>query len=305
MFDDGHLGYMMTFDNRIVWAHNLDSFRAGSQAHLWLDLGGDASIFIDNEDLILAIARSLTTAGAVQENVQNVPMFDAIVGEWVIESRGGSEINLALGATVVFLSDDVGWGSFAGFDVFDDRGRELIENFDWIYDSGWMDIFFHHGLIFRFDDLRLVGDTLHMFHENTNSTFVLRRNAHSNFIVADTSDWITVDADNVSIDIPPAWSYVWDPSGVVDILSEDGTIHILLGYIIAGNPHEFIEQNPYAPFRFDSGSVGHMFELPESIIWITDYSLCCGVLLFHDGNRNIFTNNEDLILQIARSLRRS
>ena len=196
MFADGHLGYMMMFDDRIVWVHFLDSFRGGSQAHLWLNHDGDTSIFTDNENLITAIARTLTSSPP--DYTETAPA----------------------------QQDQV-------------------------------------------------------------------------------TEWITVDTGSVSIDIPSTWSYEWCPSGAMDIFSDDGTIHIVLGYIIAGNPHEFIEQTPRQVFRFDSGSEGYMFEDYRSIMWITDYSLCCGVLFFHDGYHDVFTDPEELILRIARSLRGS
>ena len=57
-FDDGHLGYVIISPTTIWWSNNV----MPRHMHLTLNHGGDMSIFTDNEDLILRIARSLTSA---------------------------------------------------------------------------------------------------------------------------------------------------------------------------------------------------------------------------------------------------
>jgi hypothetical protein len=78
---------------------------------------------------------------------------------------------------------------------------------------------------------------------------------------------------------------------------------MFVGYLVAGDPAEFRAQNPHTAFRFDTGDEGYMFERPDSILWLHPHWGDSGVSLWHDGNRSVFTNNEDLILRIVRSLR--
>ena len=57
-FDDGHLGYVFMWPDAIWWSNNV----MPRHMHLTLYHGGDMSIFTDNEELILRVARSLTSA---------------------------------------------------------------------------------------------------------------------------------------------------------------------------------------------------------------------------------------------------
>jgi len=119
-------------------------------------------------------------------------------------------------------------------------------------------------------------------------------------------EWKTVTADWMCIDIPSAWSWSYGPDYPelvdIDIYSEDGSIHLFAGYMIAGNPEDYIAENPSAPFVFDSGTVGYVFESPEQTIWLNpDLFPGSGVGFYHDGSN--FTYNEELILQIVRSYR--
>ena len=131
---------------------------------------------------------------------------------------------------------------------------------------------------------------------------------HSPSSWADSAEWITVSSDWMCIDIPPSWSWSYGPDypdlADIDIYSADGSMHIFAGYIIAGNPEDYLAENPSEPFIFDSGTVGYMLESAERIIWLNpDIFLGSGVCFYHDGNRASFTNNKDLILRIARSYR--
>ena len=129
----------------------------------------------------------------------------------------------------------------------------------------------------------------------------------------DSADWITVSSESMSIDIPPAWAYAiaddsdnWGVPGDILISSEDGSLIIYVGYMIAGNPDDYIAENPSEPFAFDSGTVGYALESPEGIMWLNpDLFLGLGVSFQHGGDRASFTDNEELILRIARSYRSS
>jgi len=117
--------------------------------------------------------------------------------------------------------------------------------------------------------------------------------------------WRTVSDSSSSVEIPITWSYeiIYDGLEYLRIYNEDGSVDIFIGYIIAGDPRITIDQYFSQLFFFDDGNVGYELETPHSMMWInTNFSTCCGISLFHDGGRSVFTNNEDVILRIARSL---
>jgi len=120
---------------------------------------------------------------------------------------------------------------------------------------------------------------------------------------ASGNDWIDIGG----LKIPSTWyaleSDGGGPPGDLDISGEgvNGPIHMFFGYGFAGSIEMLIEDSTTAQvFVFDDMEEGYMAEFPDSIIWVREsYS---SVTLYHDGNRSVFTDNEDLILKIARSL---
>jgi len=136
---------------------------------------------------------------------------------------------------------------------------------------------------------------------------------HSPGLWAGSAEWITVTSDWTSVDIPAGWTYEiagddshWGIPGEIRAFSEDGVVQIFVGYMIAGNPEDFLAENPWTPFVFDSGTVGYMLDSFLSIMWLNpDLFLGSGVGLQHDGDRSVFENNEEVILRIARSYRSS
>jgi hypothetical protein len=119
---------------------------------------------------------------------------------------------------------------------------------------------------------------------------------------------ITVSAGGMSLFIPSTWTYTAFDQGIteIEIFNEDGSIFLFAGYIIAGDPRIFVDENPSQPFQFSDGIVGYMVEEPDIIMWlpvINGFVSCCGIMMIHYGNRAIFENNEDVILGIVRSLR--
>jgi len=121
------------------------------------------------------------------------------------------------------------------------------------------------------------------------------------------SGWITVSSDLLSVDIPDTWSYEFPDYGPPgqDILihCEDGVITMYIGYILAGNPYEFIEKTPHTAFLFDSMDGGYMFEENDTIMWLNARWLTHGIILYNDGDSTIFTDNEEIIWRIVKSLR--
>ena len=128
---------------------------------------------------------------------------------------------------------------------------------------------------------------------------------------ADSTEWITVSSDWASIDIPATWTYEisdensdWGIPGEIRIHSDDGSMQLFVGYMIAGDPELYLAENPSQPFVFDSGTVGYMLKSAEGIMWLNpDMFLGSGVGLYLDEDRSIFTINEDAIIRIARSYR--
>lgn len=118
--------------------------------------------------------------------------------------------------------------------------------------------------------------------------------------------WVTVNTDWMSVDIPAEWSWADtnDPPGDINIFSDDASIRMFVGYVIAGNPEVYLTENPSQPFTFDSGTVGYMLESDESIIWLNpDMFIGSGVCFYLDNGRASYNNNEDIILRIAKSYR--
>ena len=122
---------------------------------------------------------------------------------------------------------------------------------------------------------------------------------------AGDGEWIDVGG----LRIPPEWSTSLrdeeegGPPGDMDIHGEgvSGPIHMFFGYGFAGSIESLLEASAsWQAFVFDDSESGYMVEFPDSIIWVREsYS---SVILYHDGDRSILTDNEDLILRVARTL---
>ena len=121
----------------------------------------------------------------------------------------------------------------------------------------------------------------------------------------DTTDWVDIGG----LRIPPAWSVspVYDEDeglNCVNITGEgaNGSIRMFLGYGLSGPTEDLIEESLTSQeFIFDDKQSGYMLEFPELIAW-TRESREKDVLLYHDGDRSVFTDNEELILSVVRTL---
>ena len=115
----------------------------------------------------------------------------------------------------------------------------------------------------------------------------------------DTTGWVDIGG----LRIPSAWSFEEDEPEGWYITGEGagGAIQMFRGYGFAGSLEMIIEESISSQaFLFDDKQSGYMLEFPDSIIWARESYI--SVNLFHEGDRSIFTDNEDLILTIARTL---
>jgi len=116
----------------------------------------------------------------------------------------------------------------------------------------------------------------------------------------DTAGWVDIGG----LKIPPAWSFSEGEPDSWDITGEGagGSIRMFLGYGLSGPIEALIEESISSQaFLFDDGQSGYMLEFPQAIAW-TRESRTKDLLLYHDGDRSVFADNEDLILRIARTL---
>jgi hypothetical protein len=123
------------------------------------------------------------------------------------------------------------------------------------------------------------------------------------------SDWI----DLGRISIPPEWSYTiteFGPTTSIDIFGEgaSGPIHMAVWDIMVGNPHMIINAfSSRQAFSFDNGRGGYMLKNHVSgdhhtlALWLEN-DPWIALSLYYDGDDSVFTENEELILQIARTL---
>ena len=130
---------------------------------------------------------------------------------------------------------------------------------------------------------------------------------HRFFPEDDGFGWQTITtADGKKLEIPVdwTWSYADEDTGDIDILSEDGSIHLFAGYLIAGEIDEFLAETPHEPFTFANGIPGYLIETDEQMIWLNqDTRLSSGVSLNLNGDKTKYTNNQEIIKIIAASYR--
>ena len=121
-----------------------------------------------------------------------------------------------------------------------------------------------------------------------------------------TDNWIDV---NGKIRIPPTWDYdvfVDDDDNEWQFISGEGIgghLNMLVGYIIDAPLETVLEESlSYKEFQFDNGFVGYMIENADSIAWVFADSWWEGLLLYHEGDMSLFTDNEAIILAVAATL---
>ncbi|MCL2588582.1 MAG: hypothetical protein FWD84_04140, partial [Oscillospiraceae bacterium] len=133
--------------------------------------------------------------------------------------------------------------------------------------------------------------------------------------------WTTVRAEwaDLIIRVPPWWEIydhdTGDPNSHLRIFGEavinagDAPIELILYRSPLALSTLYMTLDEYHPdreqFQFDDGHLGYMLEDDETIRWyhIEEGRGITDIILPHNGDRGIFTANEELILRIVRSLR--
>jgi len=130
-------------------------------------------------------------------------------------------------------------------------------------------------------------------------------------------EWVTATAFDrvgweewaISIDIPANWeSYMYDtgdPNSYFSISGYGIEISIWESPLALSTFYYGLEYaESWEEFQFDDGNRGYMVEYDDSILWYHITGRDIGISLNHGGDRAIFTDNEELILRIVRSVRR-
>jgi len=118
------------------------------------------------------------------------------------------------------------------------------------------------------------------------------------------------------ISVPATWSYNKNDFGdspffALDLFGEGAAgepIHMAVWGVTVGDPNMIINEfETQRAFAFDDGRTGHMlkghlFVTGTMIIWLQADDIALALSLYYDGDETVFTNNEELILQIAKTL---
>ena len=131
----------------------------------------------------------------------------------------------------------------------------------------------------------------------------------------DADEWLHIAFgwdDLRTISIPSAW-YAFEfvdgdytPNSYLELFGTGVAENIRMYSYVSpiGNPQMILDEADFHErFEFDDGHVGYVLEDSYGISWLHVDGGNLVLSLYHDGNRHVFTDNEELILQIARSLR--
>jgi len=124
--------------------------------------------------------------------------------------------------------------------------------------------------------------------------------------------WITLDTENVFISIPPTWKYDEGNWGSINITGDATPDSIIMGITEVMNLSDITEAtgrftqivdeaDSSQEFVFNDGHIGYMLEYPTYIRWVRD-DTWMGVHFNHGGAKSHFTNNEDIITAVARTM---
>jgi len=132
-----------------------------------------------------------------------------------------------------------------------------------------------------------------------------------------SGEWVTATSElisGLSINIPADWqaydyNHANDPFSSFIVYGEGIGSHIrfVIGESPIANPAQIVDGFQYSgQFHFNDGHIGYMLENEDGISWLYIEEGILGAILSislrHDGIRTIYTDNEELILRIVRSI---
>ena len=128
--------------------------------------------------------------------------------------------------------------------------------------------------------------------------------------IIDTSDWVIVTDVNgeFALNIPASWDYRHEEWGGISIFGEyNGTEFLLEAHTMNLDPFEYegskAESLSWDYFLFDDGHLGYVLIWPDFITWSNNsMPRHMHLTLHHSGDMSVFTDNEDFVLRIARSM---
>jgi len=126
------------------------------------------------------------------------------------------------------------------------------------------------------------------------------------------TDWIDIDF----LRIPPDWSYVindtGDPNFSIHVEGEgaSGPIRMFIWYVTLGNPYMLVDEySVRQAFSFNNGRSGYLLREHRvdtddrtGVLWL-QAGPWIALSLSYDSSDSVFAANEELLLQIARTLR--
>ena len=190
----------------------------------------------------------------------------------------------------------------------------------------------HSGFMLEFDDRDSIlwvdknselmaslyhGGNRSIFIDNEDTILQIVRSLTSTSTTAQVAEvaWLDLDmwSGFATISIPHAWYYSFEEQGpftfwnITGVGARGAIVNMTVWESTLGDLNMHLDNARYSQFVFNDMHNGYMFEFPDVPDWDTNISwlrMDSGILvsLNHDGNRSIFTDNEDIILQIARSL---
>jgi hypothetical protein len=134
----------------------------------------------------------------------------------------------------------------------------------------------------------------------------------------ETDEWQTITAERLGffVDLPTTWQsnevYIGDPNSRFNISGEgvDGSVAMMFfrsPFALSTLYLSFDEPDVMAHelFVFDDENIGYMVETESAIHWhhIEEGIGILSISLWHEGNREVFSDNKNLILRIIRSVR--
>jgi|GEM_PF-5642928 len=187
----------------------------------------------------------------------------------------------------------------------------------WVRDDTWMHLsLIHDGArsCFTNNEAIITAIARTLTNPFTNVTVEMTQTEDTEPINVTSPDLVTITSpfNDFRLSIPSTWSYqartFEDGWQDVMVLGDAflGTVYLYISGLTVGHISMLIEDDTIVQeFVFNDGTQGYMLETPRRISWIHDSWMSKEIffdLEGHGGNRAVFTNNEDLILGIVRSL---